>query len=529
MSSEDEMNASPISEGGCPDENALARFARGTAESLSTRIEQHLDGCESCRKAVAAAAASQTLPSANPGMELVAGMRFGRYEVERELGRGGMGVVFAARDVTLDRRVALKLLHAGRDEVGQARLLREAQVMAKLAHPNVVPVFELSELRGELYLVMELVDGVTLETWLKAQPRTPGEILGRFVDAGRGLAAAHAAGVVHRDFKPANVLVGADGRARVTDFGLSRPGAATMEEATLASPFLTLDGTILGTLAYMAPEQLEGKTADERTDQFQFCVALAEALSGHRPFEGVTFATVKASLRKEPNLDGVPRRLRPMLRRGLSAEPSKRFSSMASLLDALNRSGRFRYSLIGAGASLLAAGLVLIASRPLPVRAPVPAPAAAPQPAPAPAMVSIMVYAHDVERGALVRREDLAEKQVAADSVTTSVVKADSAVYVLGQTLQVPAQAGDPMRWSDVDTGPGNANAVVQAAIVTVASDLAEGTELKWEMLQVRSVPASIATSSVVKQTGAPYVVGHKILVPMKKGDALKWSDIGSK
>ena len=135
----------------CPDENELRQFARGGAKDLPA-LETHLDGCEKCRRAVAAAASDQTLPRQAPALQLSPGVRVDRYEIERELGRGGMGAVYQARDVTLDRRVALKLLHARRDEAAQARLLREAQVMAKLSHPNVVPVFELGEWKGDLYV-----------------------------------------------------------------------------------------------------------------------------------------------------------------------------------------------------------------------------------------------------------------------------------------------------------------------------------------------------------------------------------------
>ncbi|MFT3838339.1 MAG: protein kinase [Myxococcaceae bacterium] len=528
------MNTAPMS---CPDENALARFARGMAQSSEGRIEAHLDGCESCRKAVAAAAASQTLPSANPTMELVPGMRFGRYEIERELGRGGMGVVYASRDVTLDRRVALKLLHAGRDEVGQARLIREAQVMAKLAHPNVVPVFELSEFKGELYLVMELVNGVTLEAWLKAQPRSPKEILAKFIEAGRGLAAAHAAGVVHRDFKPANVLVGLDGRVRVTDFGLSRPGAGSMamELATQASPFLTLDGTILGTLIYMAPEQLDGRTTDERTDQFQFCVALAEALNGHRPFSGETFASVKSALQKEPNLDGVPMGLRSILRRGMSPEPTQRYSSMATLLDALNRQGLnvpkswARAAYAGTAAISFITLACFAAWGTLRVERAKPVPAAAP----AVAMVTVLIYQEDLDRGAIVQAPQMAEQQVPANSVTTSIVKADTATYIIGHKLQVPVQKGDQLRWSDFDEGeavPVSKTPPPETVPVIFAARRAEqGSSLTWEMLVVRQVPRAEVTAGVVRQSGAPYIVGHPLLVPIEAGDELKWSDIGAK
>jgi serine/threonine protein kinase len=268
-------------------------------------MEAHLDACEQCRRAVAAAASDFTLPATVVSTELTPGMRVARYEIQRELGRGGMGVVYLARDITLDRLIALKLLHARHDEAAQARLLREAQVMARLSHPNVVPVFELGDWRGELYLTMELVSGRTLAAWLKAAPRTSAEILSTFIEAGRGLAAAHAAGIVHRDFKPENVLVGHDGRVRVTDFGLSRPGSAVVLPP-FASPLITREGALAGTLAYMAPEQLDGKPADERSDQFSFCVALAEALLGARPFEGENWSTLRARPRRTPEAQGEP-------------------------------------------------------------------------------------------------------------------------------------------------------------------------------------------------------------------------------
>ncbi len=344
----------------CPDENQLTAFAQGHG---SVALETHLDGCDSCRRAVAAAAAEHTLPKAAPGADLNPGQRINRYEVERELGRGGMGVVYMARDLTLDRHVALKLLHARRDEAAQARLLWEAQVMAKLAHQHVVPVFELGDWRGDLYLVMELVSGVTLDTWLKAGKHPRKEILAAFIQAGRGLAAAHAAGVVHRDFKPANVLMGIDGRARVTDFGLSRPGPspAALQLPAMATPVLTREGTLMGTLVYMAPEQLDGKMATEQSDQFSFCLSLAEALSGTRPFDGATFSELAVSHAGKPSLArSIPSPVRAVLRKGLESDPLRRFTSMAALLNALERAQFLGWKAVAAtvSAGLLVCGVI---------------------------------------------------------------------------------------------------------------------------------------------------------------------------
>src|SRR5690606_14002911 len=217
------------------------------------------------------------------------------------LGEGGMGVVYAAYDEDLDRRIAIKVL---RDSYGDAaareRMVREAQAMARLSHPNVVQVHDVGDQGGQLYVAMEFVKGMTLRTWLSEQDRPWREIRAMFVQAGRGLAAAHAEGLVHRDFKPDNVLIGGDGRARVADFGLA--GAAGVPDSDSESlpdsvvirvgrqsafnTALTLAGTIMGTPAYMSPEQHRGVATDARSDQFSFCVALWGAIYGEPPFAG---------------------------------------------------------------------------------------------------------------------------------------------------------------------------------------------------------------------------------------------------
>ncbi|MCX4240847.1 serine/threonine-protein kinase [Paraliomyxa miuraensis] len=275
-------------------------------------------------------------------------LKIGRYEVLETLGMGGMGVVYAAWDESLGRRVALKLLpgkHVGSTRE-RARLAREAQALAKLSHPNVVHVYEVGEHEHGVFVAMELVEGVSLREWQLRATRTPEELVEVYLQAGRGLAAAHRAGLVHRDFKPANVLVGNDGRVRVVDFGLAQgPGLAAATTSgtgrTLSVPPqspVTRTGALAGTPAYMAPEQIAGHEADARADQFSFCVALYEALAGCRPF-GVG----ALRLASEPGVPPRPTRgarripllLDRALRRGLAIEPSRRFLDMDALLRAI--------------------------------------------------------------------------------------------------------------------------------------------------------------------------------------------------
>ena len=278
-----------------------------------------------------------------------------RYTVLEQLGKGGMGVVYLAHDRELNRRVALKVLRPeSRSEAADARLQREAQAMARLDHPNVVAVFDVGRLEeGQLFVAMELVDGLSLRKWLTDEERGVRAILRAFVDAGRGLAAAHEAGLVHRDFKPDNVLVGKDGGVRVADFGLARvaqanEGGAMQEPSDANLPPLpdsfieplTRTGALVGTPLYMAPEQLRGEPSDARSDQFGFCVALYEALYRERPFDAKTapalLATITAGPRR-PKSRKVPGRIFEALRRGLLADPAQRWPSMDELLLELER------------------------------------------------------------------------------------------------------------------------------------------------------------------------------------------------
>jgi Protein kinase domain/Lipoprotein LpqB beta-propeller domain len=262
--------------------------------------------------------------------------RIGRYAIEGVLGAGGMAVVYLARDPVLGRAVALKVLHAGNDEHGASRLVREGQALARVSHRNVIQVHEVGrEASGLIYIAMERIVGATLASWL-AGPRTQREILEAFAAVARGLAAAHAAGLVHRDVKPENVMVGDDGRVCVLDFGLARaladePGDEPGDDA----------GDVVGTPAYMSPEQWRGEPAGAPSDQFSFCVALWRALAEQHPFElrsrlALRASVIAGALRPPPR--ALPRRLRSVLRRGLAVDPAARWSSIdevAAALDAI--------------------------------------------------------------------------------------------------------------------------------------------------------------------------------------------------
>ena len=382
----------------CPDENTIAGLIGGVLEPAEIeRLGQHMDNCSHCAALVnelgAVLAPASEGDSETPGSTSARTQpespstpkQLGRYQVLEPLGAGGMGVVTLAYDPQLKRNVALKLIRpellaSSAEPEMRARLLREAQALASLSHPNVVAVHDVGSWEDGLFIAMEYVAGSTVGEWL--QQESPGwrSITDVFLQAGRGLAAAHGAGLVHRDMKPSNILVDADGRARVTDFGLARD-AATAEpiaeptrdtegpvatDAPRPSPVvvatgpgdpasqpssessssagdsagsLTRTGTILGTPAYMSPEQHAGEPADARSDQFSFCVALYEALAGQRPFLGDSLEELAQNVRSDPALNrdlaGVPRTVRETLRRGLRTRPADRFTTMVALLERL--------------------------------------------------------------------------------------------------------------------------------------------------------------------------------------------------
>ncbi|WNG34926.1 tetratricopeptide repeat protein [Archangium violaceum] len=373
----------------CPDENELLEWEQGRLSANAVaRLEAHLDGCAACCAVVAGLKGEEALPaeSREPpaplglGSTPGPGARVGRYVLLRRVGEGGMGIVFAAYDPNLDREVALKLLKPGAvaDAEARGRLMREAQALARLSHPNVVIVHDVGQDDDTVFLAMELVRGRTLRHWLTEAPRPWREVLSRFLQAGQGLAAAHAVGLVHRDFKPDNVLLGDDGQVRVTDFGLARAGPSPLappELSTGEDPAQearppprggdTRTGVRLGTPAYMSPEQWQGLRADARSDQFSFCVALYEALFGQRPFAGGTAEERSQALREgrvtpPPRSSRVPGAVRDAVLRGLAAEPASRHPSLDALLSRLeagSHARRWRWA-----AAALATGVAVSAA-----------------------------------------------------------------------------------------------------------------------------------------------------------------------
>ena len=298
--------------------------------------------------------------------------RIGRFVLLDRLGQGGMGAVHAAYDEELDRKVAIKVLlnDYEDDEEQRLRLQREAQAMARLSHPNVAVVHEVGHDHGALFIAMEFIRGQSLESWLRGEPAWP-EVLEAFAQAGRGLLAAHEAGIVHRDFKPQNAMRTDDGVVKVLDFGLARATGHAPETLRAASgpasgqsltSTLTMAGSVMGTPAYMAPEQHRGEETDARTDQYSFCIAVWRGLAGRRPFEASTLIGLLETKLEGPttwpdDAPAVPRSVIHALRRGLSPEPADRWPSMASLLDALrwDPGRRRRRWMLGAAALGVAA------------------------------------------------------------------------------------------------------------------------------------------------------------------------------
>jgi CubicO group peptidase (beta-lactamase class C family)/predicted Ser/Thr protein kinase len=293
----------------------------------ATAVRAHLADCDTCRILVADLAKVEPVAPATVPDDAA------RYVLGRLIATGGMGEVFAARDRVLGREVAIKLLREDADSpeaLAQSRLQleREARLLASLAHPNVVAIYDHGLLDGRAFLAMEFVQGRTLRRWLADESPTPSRIFEVLQQAGRGLCAAHAIGIIHRDFKPDNVLVGEDGRTRVVDFGLARP-VLHAEDApgTHGDELRSGDGSAAGTPAYMAPEQRASAAVDARCDQYAFCVTLHEALHGERP------PSVDASVRGErwwPRLDRV-------LARGLRRDPTERYPSLRALLAEIDR------------------------------------------------------------------------------------------------------------------------------------------------------------------------------------------------
>jgi|GEM_PF-2850808 len=371
----------------CLEVTVVLDFIQGrAAPERAAALRIHIDSCSECRELCAAVVKAEapseqesdpTLPRLGGralGVGLTRGATLGRYIVLELLGAGGMGAVYSAYDPELDRKIAIKLLRpleGGSKDDARVRLVREARAMARLSHPNVVIVHDVGALEDQIFIAMELVDGGTIRSWLGQSPSRR-EILDIFLKAGAGLAAAHDAGLVHRDFKPPNVLLGRDGRVRVADFGLVRSDKApntAAAESLRASPTdgseqETRAGTIMGTPRYMAPEQLDGDRCDARSDQFSFCVSLYEALYNVHPFEGLPEelrASMRAGkIRPLPAISAIPPWVGPALHRGLSPDSANRFPTMDALLAALGHNPASLLSRWDIGAKARWAGLVII-------------------------------------------------------------------------------------------------------------------------------------------------------------------------
>jgi hypothetical protein len=360
----------------CLDANAVQDLMSDALEAgVRAQVMSHLDTCLDCRELVGVLAKETVRESSQPpaaleataaatsatqmalaetmgtdrtpklaGIEL--GKTLGRYTLVDRIGAGAMGVVYRADDKELGRHVAVKVLHRP-DGALTERLVREARSMAQVNHPNVVAVYDVGTQDETTYIALELVEGESLRTW-QQRSHSVAEILAVYIAAGRGLGAAHDAGLVHRDFKPDNVLIGKDRRARVTDFGLAaaRPNenkpASRSAMIALGELSLTQSGTVMGTPAYMAPEQFEGGNVDARTDQFNFCVALYEALYGERPFGGKSYEELhehvtEGKVKPAPANARVSAALRAIILRGLSVKPGDRYPTMDNLLHVLGR------------------------------------------------------------------------------------------------------------------------------------------------------------------------------------------------
>jgi len=356
----------------CPDENQLALLAEGgLGERERGAIDRHLDGCAVCTRLVAELAGLAAPARAVPA----------RYRIVRQLGAGAMGVVWEAEDEHLRRRVALKFVRpeSAADRAHRSRLFREARALAQLRHPNVVAVYDVGEvgqgaptgaptgdaagdgMGAELFLALELVEGTNARTWREAAPRSPAEILAVWRQAAAGVAAVHRAGIVHRDLKPDNILVAADGRVLVGDFGLATGELGETHDGATA---LTRSGAVIGTPIYMAPEQLFGDPATQRSDQYALCVSIWEALVGQRPFAGPTIGAIAMAMTKPLALPARAdlRHVFAALARGLDPDPAKRWPDVDALIAALARPAPRRRGVALALGALGAAGLAAAAT-----------------------------------------------------------------------------------------------------------------------------------------------------------------------
>ncbi len=343
----------------CLDDAMVLGLIEGrVAQATLAGVDEHIDSCASCREVVTTVAGAR-----RAGRILARGDAVGRFVIGDVIGSGAMGRVYSAWEPELDRRVAIKMLiedgGAARD-----RLVREAQAMARLNHPNVVTVHEVGTTDAGVYVAMELIEGETLRAWTDP-PRPWRDVVRVLVDLLGGLAAVHAAGVVHRDLKPDNMIIGSDGRVRLGDFGLARSGAVP----TTTGLAVGTDTTVAGTPAYMAPEVLRGGTATAASDQFSFGVMAYELLAGRRPYSGSTWAELVASVERGDvaTIASAPAWLDTAIKRCLALDPAKRFASMrevaAHLTRHASRQRPTRWIAAGLAAAAVASGATFAATR----------------------------------------------------------------------------------------------------------------------------------------------------------------------
>ncbi len=374
----------------CPNADTLVALAEGRIPANESRaLSEHVAECSLCGLLVAdldapsstsaptVDAVVEELSDAAIGLPLDPGEMAGRYRILRVVGQGAMGVVYEAEDPRLDRRIAVKALKVSpTDAAAGSMLLEEGQSLGQLQHPHVVPVFDVGTCRMGWFIAMEFVDGQALDAWCEPQPWTA--IVDRFAEAAEGLAAAHQVGIVHRDFKPSNVLVGADNRARVADFGIAVASSGASPSHTLEGSSsgprpvrASATGAMIGTPVYMAPEQLSGEPASPRSDQFAFFVSLFEMLEGKRPFAGSTpDALLRARVAGPAPMQrtDLPVELRDLIATGLSFEPEQRHRSMLDVAAALRairlpKPNRWPW-VIGGGLVLAAAAAFATATQP---------------------------------------------------------------------------------------------------------------------------------------------------------------------
>lgn len=340
----------------CPDENTFLAFIDGDLpKDHAQELEAHIDQCPVCSELFVELGhlmlgQTEDDPNSQPQVMAQSPKTLGRYHLKRIVGAGGMGVVYEATDPELQRKVAIKIIRPDKfddlQDQRRARLKREARALAALTHPNVLTVYDVGEDEARIWIAMEFIDGQPISDWIASERPSWQDILDVYKRAGKGLAAAHEHGLVHRDIKPDNVLISKDDRVLLMDFGLAAQDELPSQSRVLTTDDpLTVTGVIVGTPLYMSPEQLAGQKLDPLSDQFSFCVSVFEGLYGFRPFSGHTLQDLTAAVNSgqliRPRTKDIPDALFDVLERGMSPRPAERFEDMQALLSALEHAAKY--------------------------------------------------------------------------------------------------------------------------------------------------------------------------------------------